>query len=106
MAQTLILNRREFLKSSSVAGAGLLIGFHLDARAATDPAESQEKPVVNPFNAWVRITPDNRITLILANSEMGQCVAAAVMNISRAAAPALRNGNQELATLPLPPVPS
>ncbi|MGB7728864.1 MAG: xanthine dehydrogenase family protein molybdopterin-binding subunit [Candidatus Acidiferrum sp.] len=73
MGQTLVLNRREFLKSSSVTGAGLLIGFHLDARA-TDPAESQEKPVVNPFNAWVRITPDNRITLILAKSEMGQGV--------------------------------
>lgn len=74
MAQTLVLNRREFLKSSSIASAGLLVGFHLDAHAATDPAESQEKPVVNPFNAWVRITPDNRITLILAKSEMGQGV--------------------------------
>jgi isoquinoline 1-oxidoreductase beta subunit len=74
MAQTFVLNRREFLKSSSVAGAGLLIGFHLDARAATDAAESQEKPLVNPFNAWVHITPDNRITLILAKSEMGQGV--------------------------------
>ncbi len=74
MAQTLVLNRREFLKSSSIAGAGLLVGFHLDAHAATDLAESQEKPVVNPFNAWVRITPDNRITLILAKSEMGQGV--------------------------------
>jgi isoquinoline 1-oxidoreductase subunit beta len=74
MAQTLVLNRREFLKSSSIASVGLLVGFHLDAHAATDPAESQEKPVVNPFNAWVRITPDNRITLILAKSEMGQGV--------------------------------
>lgn len=74
MAQTLVLNRRQFLKSSSAAGAGLLIGFHLDARAATEAAESQEKPVVNPFNAWVRVTPDNRITLILAKSEMGQGV--------------------------------
>ncbi len=74
MTQTLVLNRREFLKSGAVAGAGLLIGFHLDAHNASDPAESQEKPAVSPFNAWVRITPDNRITLIFAKSEMGQGV--------------------------------
>src|ERR1700687_4669984 len=74
MAQAFSLDRREFLKSSAASGAVLLIGFHLDARAATDPAQAQEKPVVNPFDAWVRITPDSRITLILAKSEMGQGV--------------------------------
>jgi len=74
MAQIFSLDRREFLKSSAATGVVLLIGFHLDARAATDPAQAQEKPVVNPFDAWVRITPDNRITLILAKSEMGQGV--------------------------------
>ncbi|HUN63061.1 MAG TPA: xanthine dehydrogenase family protein molybdopterin-binding subunit [Candidatus Sulfotelmatobacter sp.] len=74
MAQTLVLDRREFLKSSAATGVGLLIGFRLDARAADDPAAAQEKPVPNPFNAWVRITPDNHITLILAKSEMGQGV--------------------------------
>lgn len=74
MAQTLVLDRREFLKSSAATGVGLLIGFRLDARAADDPTAQQEKPVPNPFNAWVRITPDNHITLILAKSEMGQGV--------------------------------
>ncbi|MGB7848828.1 MAG: xanthine dehydrogenase family protein molybdopterin-binding subunit [Candidatus Acidiferrum sp.] len=74
MTQTLSLDRREFLKTSASVGVALLIGFHLDARAASDPAQAQEKPVVNPLNAWVRITADNRITLILAKSEMGQGV--------------------------------
>ena len=72
MPQSAMFDRRDFLKSGAAAGIGLLIGFHLDARAATDPAEEQEKKPVNPFDAWVRITPDNRVTLILGKSEMGQ----------------------------------
>ena len=74
MATTLSLDRREFLKSSAVTGVALLIGFRLDARGADDPARAQEKPVPNPFNAWVRITRDNHVTLILGKSEMGQGV--------------------------------
>jgi isoquinoline 1-oxidoreductase subunit beta len=68
------LGRREFLKSSAATGVALVIAFHLDAHASDDPAQAQEKPVVNPFDAWVRITRDNHITLILAKSEMGQGV--------------------------------
>src|SRR6516225_7888707 len=71
MLQSAMLDRRDFLKTGAAAGVGLLIGFHLDARA-TDPAEEQEKKPANPFDAWVRITPDNRVTLILGKSEMGQ----------------------------------
>ncbi len=69
-----LLDRREFLKTSTVASAALLVGFRMSARASTDPAQSQEKQPVNPFNAWVRITPDNHVTLILDKSEMGQGV--------------------------------
>ena len=78
MAPTTSLDRREFLKSSAVKGVALLVGFRLDARGADDPAQSQEKPVPNPFNAWVRITPDNHVTLILGKSEMGQGVMTAL----------------------------
>jgi isoquinoline 1-oxidoreductase subunit beta len=74
MATASSLDRREFLKSGAATGVALLIGFRLQARAANDPALDQEKPAVNPLNAWVRITPDNRITLILDKSEMGQGV--------------------------------
>ena len=77
MADRFALDRRDFLKTGVTAGAALLIGFRLDARA-DDPAQEQEKPAVNPFNAWVRITPDNRVTLILDKSEMGQGVMTAL----------------------------
>jgi isoquinoline 1-oxidoreductase beta subunit len=77
MARQLSVDRRTFLKTSAAGGAALLIGFHLPARAS-DPAEEQEKPPINPLNAWVRITPDNHATLILAKSEMGQGIMTAL----------------------------
>jgi len=77
MATHLSVDRRTFLKTGAAGGAALLIGFHLPARAS-DPAQEQEKPPINPLNAWVRITPDNRVTLILAKSEMGQGIMTAL----------------------------
>jgi len=74
MATAAFLDRRDFLKTGATGGIALLIGFHLRAHAATDPAQAQEKLQINPFDAWVRIAPDNRITLILGKSEMGQGV--------------------------------
>jgi isoquinoline 1-oxidoreductase beta subunit len=72
------VDRRAFLKTTAAGGAALLIGFHLPAQASSDPAQAQEKPPVNPLNAWVRVTPDNRVTLILAKSEMGQGIMTAL----------------------------
>jgi isoquinoline 1-oxidoreductase beta subunit len=74
MATASVVNRRDFLKSGASAGAALVIGFYLPSSAFADAAEDQEKKPVNPFNAWVRITPDNQVTLILGKSEMGQGV--------------------------------
>jgi CO/xanthine dehydrogenase Mo-binding subunit len=75
---TLILDRREFLKTGAVAGAGLLIGFRVPTAAGEDPTQEQEKKTPNPFNAWVHISLDNRVTLILEKSEMGQGIMTAV----------------------------
>jgi isoquinoline 1-oxidoreductase subunit beta len=75
---TLTLDRREFLKTGTVAGAGLLIGFHLTPGSAQDSAQKQEKKTPNPFDAWVHVSPDNRVTLILQKSEMGQGIMTAV----------------------------
>jgi isoquinoline 1-oxidoreductase beta subunit len=77
MATLLSVDRRTFLRTGATAGAALLVGFHVPARAS-DPAQEQEKPPVNPLNAWVRITPDNHVTLILAKSEMGQGIMTAL----------------------------
>lgn len=73
-----LLNRRAFLKTGAGAGAALVIGFYLPVRARADEAAEQEKQPANPFNAWVRVSKDNRVTLILAKSEMGQGVMTAL----------------------------
>jgi isoquinoline 1-oxidoreductase beta subunit len=78
MTTALVLNRREFLKTGAAGSAALLVGFHLPSAALATSAEDQEKKPVNPFNAWVRITPDNQVTLILGKSEMGQGIMTAL----------------------------
>ena len=74
MANASVVNRREFLKTGAAGGAALVIGFHLSPSAFADQAQDQEQKPTNPFDAWVRITPDDRVTLVLGKSEMGQGV--------------------------------
>src|SRR5258706_5268227 len=76
MTTSLSLDRRAFLKTGAAAGTGLLIAFHLPAFASS--AEDQEKKNPNPLNAWVHITPDNHVSLILGKSEMGQGIMTAL----------------------------
>jgi isoquinoline 1-oxidoreductase beta subunit len=78
MANSPVVSRREFLKTGAAGGVALVIGFHLSPRAFADQAQEQEKKPPNPFDAWVRITPDNRVTLILGKSEMGQGIMTAL----------------------------
>lgn len=55
------MNRRDLLKS----GAAFVVAFRFPAKAA---------PTAEPFkpNAWIRITSDNRITIISEVPELGQ----------------------------------
>ncbi len=78
MAVASVVNRRDFLKTGAAGGVALVIGFHLSPRAFADQGADQEKKTTNPFDAWVRITPDNRVTLILGKSEMGQGIMTAL----------------------------
>jgi isoquinoline 1-oxidoreductase beta subunit len=73
MTTTLHMSRRRFLGATIVAGGGLLLGFRLNPAGVTEPLFD---PITNDFlpNAWIRITPDNVITLIAQNPEIGQGV--------------------------------
>jgi CO/xanthine dehydrogenase Mo-binding subunit len=64
------LSRREFVAAGVAAGAGLVIGFYL-------PHKTSEKDTFSP-NAYLRITPDNKVTIVVARSEMGQGVRTAL----------------------------
>ena len=70
------LTRRGFVKVGATGGAALVIGFYLPsfADAQQEGGEAKEAARINPLNAWVRITEDGKVTLILAKSEMGQGV--------------------------------
>ena len=74
MATASVVNRREFLKKGAAGGAALVVGFHLSPSAFGSQVQDQEQKTVNPFDAWVRVTPDDHVTLILGKSEMGQGV--------------------------------
>jgi isoquinoline 1-oxidoreductase beta subunit len=78
MAKSSAFSRREFLRTSAAGGAALVVGFRLSARAFAEQTTEQEKKTPSPFDAWVRITPDNRVTLILGKSEMGQGIMTAL----------------------------
>ena len=64
------LSRRRFLEVTGGAAAGLTLGFHVPPmrRGMAGGAASAV------LNAWVRIAPDDTVTLVLSQSEMGQGV--------------------------------
>lgn len=65
------LSRREFVGAGIAGAAGLVIGFYLPHRSAAS------KESFSP-NAYLRITPDNKVTIVVARSEMGQGVRTAL----------------------------
>jgi len=65
------LSRREFVAAGVAAGAGLVIGFYLPHSG------SSQKEAFSP-NAYLRITPDNKVTIVVPRSEMGQGVRTAL----------------------------
>jgi isoquinoline 1-oxidoreductase subunit beta len=60
------LSRREFVAAGVAAGAGLVIGFYL-------PRGNSSGSTFAP-NAYLKIAPDGKITIVVARSEMGQGV--------------------------------
>lgn len=69
-------SRREFMRTSSLAGGGLLIGFNLfqackpEAKAPIDLASLN----YNDFNAFIKISDNGAVTIFSPNPEIGQGV--------------------------------
>jgi len=68
------ISRRTFVAQGTIAGAGLLIGVRFSGvkTFAQENEKAQKKPAVNPFDAYIQVRPDGKISLIVAKSEMGQ----------------------------------
>lgn len=66
------VSRREFLKTSAQTTGYLILGFCLPTRGQVlVPASGGPFKVFKP-NAWLRITPDNQITVLVEKPELGQ----------------------------------
>ena len=70
----MVISRRTFVAQATVAGAGLVIGVRLAPveAFAQENEKGPKKPPVNPFDAYIHVKPDGKISLIVAKSEMGQ----------------------------------
>jgi isoquinoline 1-oxidoreductase beta subunit len=80
------MSRRHFLVTSVSMGAGLTLGVHLVGCSEKKEAQTQALPEAGPGkaggevisnftfepNAFIRIKPDNTVTLIMKHFEMGQ----------------------------------
>ena len=64
------LKRRSFIKSSTLAATGLIIGFTYDPQKSL----AAKTRIKNDLGLWIRISSDDTITLIVPSSEMGQGV--------------------------------
>ena len=74
-AGPLPLQRRTFLKLSGASGMGLMIGFYVPNKsyAATEtPQAAAEASKDTSINAFVRIAPDNKVTVYSKAPEIGQ----------------------------------
>ncbi len=61
------LSRRHFILGATAAGAGFVVGFSISAEAAPPAGVTP-----NPFAAYVRIDPDDSVTIYSSQMDMGQ----------------------------------
>jgi isoquinoline 1-oxidoreductase beta subunit len=79
--QLINVSRRRFLVNSATVGAGLTLGLYLPgcgrkqetpAEQVSTPRATTESVAEQEFNAFVRVSPDNKVTVIIKHLEMGQ----------------------------------
>ena len=66
------VSRRRFLQAGAAVGGGLLVSFQIPALSRMAEAAAADGPFVP--NAWIRIAPDETVTIMVGSSEMGQGV--------------------------------
>lgn len=69
------MNRRRFLLGTTLVGGGLLLGYAVSRPSRQSLANRDYAETGQTFlTTWLRIDPDNHITVIVPHSEMGQGV--------------------------------
>ena len=74
--QKLTFSRRGFIKTSALAGGGMLIGFNLfqACKEAVQPPVDLAALNFNDFNAFIKISDEGYVTIFSPNPEIGQGV--------------------------------
>lgn len=69
-------SRRDFMKTTSLAGGGLLIGFTLfeSCKPGAEPPVDLASLNYNDFNAFIKIADNGAVTIFSPNPEIGQGV--------------------------------
>ncbi len=72
--------RRAFIGVGGLAGVGLVVGVggYMHISSAVKKYSGKGMGDGNSMNAWVRIAPDNTVTIAVARAEMGQGVTTAL----------------------------
>ncbi len=75
-SKSMQFSRRNFLKTTSLAGGGILIGFNLftACKAEVIPPVDLSKLNYNDFNAFIKISDEGIVTIFSPNPEIGQGV--------------------------------
>tara|TARA_R110002073_G_scaffold326975_1_gene507302 strand:+ start:11411 stop:13621 length:2211 start_codon:yes stop_codon:yes gene_type:complete len=73
---SLNFSRRNFLKTSALAGGGMLIGFNFltACKPGVAPPVDLSKLNFNDFNAFIKISDEGYVTIFSPNPEIGQGV--------------------------------
>ena len=67
------VNRRDFLKLTGLAGGGLALAFYIRSGGTASGAETAAAGDFTP-NAFIRISPAGKVTIVSKQPEMGQGV--------------------------------
>ncbi|MEQ9580662.1 MAG: xanthine dehydrogenase family protein molybdopterin-binding subunit, partial [Arenibacter sp.] len=73
---SITFNRRAFIRTSSLASGGLLIGFNLftACKPKVQPPVDISQLNFNDFNAFIKIADNGAVTIFSPNPEIGQGV--------------------------------
>src|ERR1700731_5155698 len=66
------VSRRDFLRTSAQTAGALVLGFYLPAGVKAHQLASGGRVKVFKPNAWLRITADNQIGVLVEKPELGQ----------------------------------
>src|SRR6185437_13209107 len=66
------LSRRSFLAASTVAGGGLLLDLSFPTVAPAVAPAAHPAAAGGTINAYIRISPDDTVTIVCKNPEIGQ----------------------------------